>query len=148
MRHAVENDFRWYLLIWHKPNFIPMNNGKYYPDTEYLFKLSDTGATFNTGIPKEQASYKTYWIEEMGSGQEGHPTSKPLRPHLDQIQICTNFGDIVADPFLGSGTTIIACENLRRKCRAVEISAAYTAVALERWAMSTGKTPVLVNGNG
>ena len=41
---------------------------------------------------------------------------------------------IVYDPFVGSGTTLIACERLGRKCRAVEISPAYVAVALERMA--------------
>ncbi|MCK5644812.1 MAG: DNA modification methylase, partial [Gammaproteobacteria bacterium] len=48
----------------------------------------------------------------------------------------------VADFFLGSGSTLIACENLNRKCRAVEISPAYVAVAIERWHVATGKTPV------
>jgi DNA modification methylase len=54
-------------------------------------------------------------------------------------------GDIVYDPFLGSGTTLIACENLSRKCRAIEIRPGYVAVALERWANLTGKTPVLLD---
>jgi ParB-like chromosome segregation protein Spo0J len=43
-----------------------------------------------------------------------------------------------------SGTTLIACEQLGRKCRAIEISPAYVAVALQRWADATGKTPKLV----
>ena len=50
----------------------------------------------------------------------------------------------VYEPFSGSGTTIIACENLKRKCRAIEISPAYVAVALERWATHTGKTPTRI----
>lgn len=53
-------------------------------------------------------------------------------------------GAIALDPFLGSGTTLIACERLNRKCRAVEISPAYVAVALERWANLTGQTPILL----
>jgi DNA modification methylase len=61
---------------------------------------------------------------------------------------------VVYDPFLGSGTTLIACERLNRKCRAVEISPAYCAVAIERWADMTGQEPELlysentVNENG
>ena len=51
---------------------------------------------------------------------------------------------LVYEPFSGSGTTIIACEQLGRKCRAIEISPAYVAVALQRWADATGKTPKLV----
>ena len=48
------------------------------------------------------------------------------------------------DPFAGSGTTLIACENLGRRCRAVEISPGYVAVTLERWAEHTGQTPTLL----
>jgi len=46
----------------------------------------------------------------------------------------TNIGATVFDPFVGSGTTIVACQNLGRKCRAIEISPPYAAVALERMA--------------
>jgi DNA modification methylase len=53
-------------------------------------------------------------------------------------------GDLVADYFLGSGTTLIACERLGRKCRAVEISPAYCAVAIQRWADMTGQEPELI----
>ena len=50
-------------------------------------------------------------------------------------------GQIIYEPFSGSGTTIIACENLGRKCRAIEISPAYVSVALERYFQHTGKKP-------
>jgi len=60
------------------------------------------------------------------------------------IILTTNSGDIVLEPFLGSGTTLIACERLGRKCRAVEISPAYVAVAIQRWVDVTGGTPELV----
>lgn len=55
-----------------------------------------------------------------------------------------NGNDIVYEPFSGSGTTIIVCENLKRRCRAVEISPGYVAVALERWHQHTGKMPELL----
>ena len=58
----------------------------------------------------------------------------------------TEAGDLVLEMFLGSGTTLIACERLGRKCRAVEISPAYVAVALERWATMTGQMPILLEG--
>jgi len=53
--------------------------------------------------------------------------------------------EFVFEPFLGSGTTLIACERLGRKCRAVEISPAYCAVAIQRWVDVTNGTPELVN---
>jgi len=51
---------------------------------------------------------------------------------------------IIFESFSGSGTTIIACENLGRKCRAIEISPAYVAVAIQRWVDVTGKEPVML----
>lgn len=69
-----------------------------------------------------------------------HNHSKPLDWITLLIANCTQ-GDVF-DPFSGSGTTIIACEQLGRKCRAVEISPGYVAVALERWATATGREPV------
>jgi DNA modification methylase len=57
-------------------------------------------------------------------------------------------GAIVYESFLGSGTTLIACERLGRKCRAVEISPGYCAVAIQRWVDMTGKEPVLLDSTG
>ena len=75
-----------------------------------------------------------------------HPTQKPVALMewcIEKMGITT--GAIVADFYLGSGTTLIACERLGRKCRAVEISPAYCAVAIQRWVDVTNGTPELVN---
>ena len=50
---------------------------------------------------------------------------------------------IVYEPFCGSGTTLIACEKLNRKCIAIEINPEYVAIALDRWNRMTGETPEL-----
>ena len=55
-------------------------------------------------------------------------------------------GDLVYEPFSGSGTTIIACERTGRKCRAVELNPGYVAVAIQRWADATGGTPKKIHG--
>jgi len=71
-----------------------------------------------------------------------HISQKPVQ--LMERAIKNHDADIVADPFLGSGTTLIACERLGRKCLAVEIVPAYVAVTLQRWADMTGQTPELI----
>lgn len=59
--------------------------------------------------------------------------------------VISNFStSAVFEPFCGSGTTLIACERLGRKCRAVEISPAYVAVAIQRWVDVTGGEPELI----
>lgn len=60
------------------------------------------------------------------------------------IILTTSENDIVADCFLGSGTTLLVSERLNRKCRAIEISPAYVAVSIQRWVDATGGTPELI----
>ena len=76
-------------------------------------------------------------------GQRHHPTQKPVKVMCEVIEYSTEPESIVVEPFAGSGTTLLACEQLGRKCRAIEIDPGYVAVALQRWADATGKTPVL-----
>ena len=79
------------------------------------------------------------------NGNKLHPTPKPKELFQVLLRMFTNEDQIIAEPFLGSGTTLIACENLRRKCRGIEISPEYVAVTLERWHRLTGKTPTLIS---
>lgn len=75
----------------------------------------------------------TVWDIEQPSRNEHHPTEKPVECMARPMRNSTKQGDIVFDPFLGSGTTLIAAENLSRQCRAIEISSSYCAVALQRY---------------
>ena len=70
-----------------------------------------------------------------------HPTQKPVEVIVFAINYIEPEDGPIYEPFSGSGTTIIACEQLGRKCRAIEISPAYVAVAIQRWADATGKEP-------
>lgn len=79
------------------------------------------------------------------SASKLHPTMKPVELVELLINNSSRKGEFVYDGFLGSGTTLIACERLGRRCRAVEISPAYCAVAIQRWVDVTGGTPELLN---
>ena len=66
-------------------------------------------------------------------------------PVLERILKSTSrAGDLVLDPFVGSGSTIIACEQMGRRCVAVELDPHYADVTIERWEQFTGKTAELV----
>lgn len=80
---------------------------------------------------------------EMGRNID-HPARFPVEFPSAYIEAMSNKHSIVAEPFLGSGTTLIACERLGRRCRACEISPAYCAVTIERWHVMTGGEPVLI----
>lgn len=67
---------------------------------------------------------------------------KPVELVQRAVANSSGVGEMVYEPFAGSGTTLVACENLRRKCRAVEISPAYCAVILERMAQAFPKLEI------
>lgn len=70
-----------------------------------------------------------------------HPTIKPAELVERSIIASSRRGEIVLDPFVGSGTTILAAEHANRACRALEIDPAYGQVVVERWAAYTGRKP-------
>jgi len=86
--------------------------------------------------------YRQRWGGYYGNQEIFHKTQKP--PELFEWCIKPTEG-IILDYFLGSGTTLIACERLGRKCRAVEISPAYCAVSIQRWVDVTGGVPELLS---
>jgi len=72
-----------------------------------------------------------------------HPTQKPVALAAEAIEKTTVTGSLVFDAFCGSGSTLIAAEQLNRKCYGMEISPQYCDVIVKRWENLTGKTAVL-----
>ncbi len=73
-----------------------------------------------------------------------HPTVKPVALIGDAIKDCTRRGDLVLDPFCGSGTTIIAAEKTGRVAAAIEIDPHYVDAAVRRWQQMTGRVATLL----
>lgn len=69
-----------------------------------------------------------------------HPTVKPVAMVADAIQDVTKRGEFVLDAFLGSGTTLIACERVGRSCRGIELDPLYVDISIERWEAMTGES--------
>jgi DNA modification methylase len=88
--------------------------------------------------------------KKLGSGskeeKEDHPTQKPIL--LSEIPIRNHLrsGEAVYDPFVGSGTTLMAAETLGRRCYAMEIDPKYVQVTLERWQRFTGRVAERIDG--
>ena len=74
-----------------------------------------------------------------------HPTVKPTALVADAIKDCSKRNSIILDPFLGSGTTVIAAERTGRRARGIELDPIYVDVAVKRWQDYTGKTAILVS---
>jgi len=148
---AIVSPFSWLVdcgwsirqeIIWDRGSSITLNARMFIPADERIYWLR-VGDDFVFNDTVEIKSWSTVWQVAAKNDvaiSAAFATEIPTRC----ISASSSDGDIVAEPYCGSGTTIIACENLRRKCRAVEISPAYVAVALERFYVATSKTPVLL----
>ena len=87
----------------------------------------------------------TVWDFPKPLASKLHPTMKPVALVANAILDGTEPGMIVLDPFGGSGSTLIACEQTGRRCRMMEIDPHYCDVIIDRWEKFTGKKAVLVN---
>jgi DNA modification methylase len=81
-----------------------------------------------------------------GEDRHDHPTPKPLALIERMVKSSTPAGALVYEPFLGSGTTLVAAENLGRVCVGCEIDPGYVAVTLQRFFELTSTTPVRLEG--
>ena len=79
------------------------------------------------------------------SRSEEHPTMKPVKLFAYLVRNSSRPGDLVLDPFAGSGTTVMACEQLKRRAAVMELDPHYASVIVERWERLTGKTAVRVD---
>jgi DNA modification methylase len=77
---------------------------------------------------------------------ESHPTVKPIALVADAMLDCTKRNDIVIDPYLGSGTTILAAERTGRRCHAIEIDGRYVDTAIRRWEQLTKREAKDIHG--
>lgn len=85
----------------------------------------------------------TVWQIDMVKNDTGHGTQKPVECMRRPIVNNSQGGDLVYDPFLGSGTTVVAAQMEGRVCLGLELDPAYVDVIVERWAAFTGLVPVL-----
>ena len=129
---AESNDYKWDILVWLKPNPVPIFNGHYLIDKEYIVYIRETGATFNTNL--NYNNYFTYYFHPVGGGSKDtkHPTEKQIGLITRFAMISSNIDDIVLDPFMGSGTTGVACKNLKRRFIGIEKDEKYFEIAKRR----------------
>ena len=86
----------------------------------------------------------TIWDFDKPRKCDLHPTMKPVALVANALMDCTKEGDIVLDSFGGSGTTIMAAEQLGRCARLMELDPHYCDVIIKRWEDFTGQTAVLL----
>ena len=111
-------------LAWYKPNAAPFTNNTFKSDLENIIYIREKGVKIK-GISK-------LFTHNCGKSKYGHPTEKPLEIIEKLILTASNEGDLIFDPFMGSGTTAVACKELNRNFIGCEIEAKYCEIAEKR----------------
>jgi DNA modification methylase len=143
------------LIVWAKTN---AGMGSLYRSQHELLPLFKKGSAphvNNVELGKRGRWRSNVWTypgaSSLGSdarrGLKDHPTVKPTAMLQDALLDLTNRGDMVIDPFLGSGSTLIAADKTGRVCRGVELDPLYVDVIVRRYEAATGG-PALLDGTG
>lgn len=127
------------LLIWKKPMLL--GRSKYqWAHEPCIFAIK--GSPYFT----EDRTKTTVWdFGGYDKSKNVHPTQKPLFLPVEAINNSSKKEDIILDLFGGSGSTLIACEQLNRKCYMMELDPHYIDVIIQRWENFTGEKAVLLN---
>ena len=132
----------WYLhqsLVWVKNSLVLGHSDYHYRHEPLLYGWKGTNRRWYAG--RDQTS--VFEVPRPKRSGE-HPTMKPVELIEAHLRNSTRPHDAVFDPFLGSGSTLIAAERLGRRCAAVELDPRYVDVAVKRWEAHTGQQATLV----
>lgn len=122
-------------LIWNKNTFTLGRQDYQWKHEPCFYGWQDGAAHYFV----DDRTQTTVLDESKPSKSEDHPTMKPISLFGRQIINSTRKGELVVDIFGGSGTTLIASEQLGRKCYTMELDPHYCEVILRRWEILTGK---------
>ena len=131
-------------LIWRKQSIV-LNRADYnYQHEPFLYGWNKTHKFYGNGKFKNTS----VWEFDRPTKSKEHPTMKPVELLGEILLNATQTGDKVLDTFGGSGSTLIACEQLNRKCYMCELDPHYCDVIIQRWENLTGGKAVRINDAG
>lgn len=118
-----------------------------YPETYEVINVLKTGKPDINSHQGDDREYQDVWhIQRVMGRNDMHATAKPLPLCGRAIRHASKQGELVLDLFGGSGSTLIACEQLNRVCHMMEYDPKYVDVIIARWEKLTGKTAELIEG--
>lgn len=131
-----------HVLVWIKPNFVFGRSDYHYRHEPVMYGWTK-GAAHKWLADRTQDSVWEAKAAQDDLAKKQHPTAKPVSIAIKPITNHTMAGELVYDPFLGSGTTLIAAEQLNRRSFGMEIAPQYCDIILRRFENLTGEKPVL-----
>ena len=128
-------------LVWVKDSFVVGHSDYHYRHEQILFGYKPGEGRLGRGGPGWFGDNKQDSVFDVVRpyNSKEHPTMKPVELIERCLGNSTQAGETVFDPFLGSGSTLIACEKTGRRCLGVEIDRQYADVIVQRWENFTGK---------
>jgi len=127
------------LIVWVKNNFAGSLFAQFKHQYEPCFYAHKQGEAPRWNGPSNES---TVWFHDKPTRNELHPTMKPLPLIERAISNSTAPGQLVVDPFVGSGTAIIAAQRTGRVCFGMDLEPRYCDVILERWEAASGQSGV------
>lgn len=127
---AENNGYMFSILVWEKPLSI-INKNRFSQNLEYIVRIYDYGTALNRLDNNELYNRCKKTTPVSGSNKE-HPTQKPIELIQQFILLSSKENDIVLDPFIGSGTTAIACLRSKRHFIGFEKDIDFYNIALKR----------------
>ena len=128
---AKENNKTYTWLVWNKTNPTPLCNNRYLNNTEWIIHIREKGVPIYGNYHTKGKVY-TSPVNSKDKKLFGHPTIKPLEL-MEKILINHTLEEhLVLDPFMGSGSTGVACKNLKRNFIGIELNQEYFLVAKKR----------------
>jgi DNA modification methylase len=131
-------------LIWVKQSLVLGRSDYHYQHEQILYGYTAGPGRPGRGRHKgsrwfgDNRQTSVFFVDKPAASRE-HPTMKPVELVEAHLRNSSRRGDTVLDPFAGSGSTLIACERLGRRCLAVELDPAYCDVIRHRYAQFTGR---------
>lgn len=143
------------VVVWSKTNG---GQGSFYRSAHeeiFVFKVGDSSYQNHVQLGRAGRNRTNVWtypgVNAFRAGRmedlKAHPTVKPVGLVVEAIRDCTRRGDLVLDPFLGAGTTILAADRVGRRAFGIEIEPRYVDLAVRRWQMVT-KADALLDSSG
>lgn len=133
---TVNNKLKFNVLTWNKPLSV-MNRERYSTNMEYIVRIYSNGCALNKlnlDVEKEKAKYYSKYKQYNQIRGKGklHPSQKPVELLTEFIELSSKENDIIFDPFMGSGSTGIACLNTKRRFVGIELDEKYFNIAENR----------------
>lgn len=126
-----KNNCSFDIIIWNKTNAMPLFNNKYLTDKEYCLYFRK-GAYCNPSCYEDAKTVYYQPINVSDKDKFNHPTIKPMNIIETLIKNSSKPNEVVADFFMGSGTTCVACKNIGRKYIGFEINEKWFNIAKDR----------------